>query len=869
MLLNYKFDAEGLRCTNAAVAANVSAVNYIKCHFDIANTEFDDVTAIIAVFKSATYNVTSEVLLDSNHDCFMEPEVFKNGGTIQCKLVGDKYVDDVLITSSHITNVAEIYLPETIRTPLVTPSKYEMFVAELAEIKQAIDATMSEIARKLETDEFKGEPGVGIARVDYNSNHTITIVLTDGTTYTSTTSMIGPQGATGVGISNVSFTSDGKVIVTLDNGRTIQSTYSFKGPRGDDGADGVTPSFSIGDVEALNYGMPPTVELTGTDENPVLNFGIPTSDEFITWHHDGERYVRLPILTYPPLSFKAMIGPTQEGSGTPSPTNVRNIKGYTFVGMHGDAVNIFGNHDDLADWKHGYTILANGTEAANSNYKYCQVYVPVNPETRYTLSYTKSSASTAIGAVSYYDYTKTFISRSTVITGSADTGRHSGSFVTPANCQYIRINVPENDVFDIQIELGSAFTTWSAGDDYCFYFDTPIYEGELDVLHGVITSEVRGFSFDGTEDWSILSTTSTHTVFRTDINYPIVGESLGGYGAANIAEYGSAASGKLTFRGATSNSTESWLYVFVPISMNIATTVAAWKTWLSAHSLQGYVRVADKYTVYTTSINPKLNAIRPTYFWSTSGFTFVTYVRGDSALIKALNDARANASDFLSKTGNRIALGSLSVGPDNMDYNYCFNVSRSVFSWKPSLYSAVRAFTFEFQNGAPRFVFGLGSAMAPYAFASGQSVSAKSAAQTVFGKYNVEDAADTYGFIIGNGTGVSARSNAMTVAWNGNTNIAGTLTQSSDKRLKEHVKYLGADAVKFINKLKPAQYIKDGENHVGFYAQDVESADKWGCMVGEMNGYKTLGYTEIIAPLVAYCQKLEKRISELEKQIAG
>lgn len=35
-------------------------------------------------------------------------------------------------------------------------------------------------------------------------------------------------------------------------------------------------------------------------------------------------------------------------------------------------------------------------------------------------------------------------------------------------------------------------------------------------------------------------------------------------------------------------------------------------------------------------------------------------------------------------------------------------------------------------------------------------------------------------------------------------------------------------------------------------------------MIGEMNGYKTLGYSEIIAPLVAYCQHLEKRIKKLE-----
>jgi hypothetical protein len=106
----------------------------------------------------------------------------------------------------------------------------------------------------------------------------------------------------------------------------------------------------------------------------------------------------------------------------------------------------------------------------------------------------------------------------------------------------------------------------------------------------------------------------------------------------------------------------------------------------------------------------------------------------------------------------------------------------------------------------------------------------------------------------------------MAVSWAGNTTIAGTLTQSSDRRLKDHRSYLDEDAVEFINNLKPAHYFKDGQSHVGFYAQDVKEADKWNCMTGEMNGFMTLGYTEIIAPLVAYVQKLEKRIAELEKE---
>lgn len=139
--------------------------------------------------------------------------------------------------------------------------------------------------------------------------------------------------------------------------------------------------------------------------------------------------------------------------------------------------------------------------------------------------------------------------------------------------------------------------------------------------------------------------------------------------------------------------------------------------------------------------------------------------------------------------------------------------------------------------------------------------------QTVIGRYNRYLNTSDVAFMIGNGSSeFFDRGNAFEVDWNGNTTIAGTLTQSSDKRLKNHQSYLSIDAIKFIQNLKPVYFKKDNQFHVGFYAQDVEEIDPWNCMVGEMNGYKTLGYTEIIAPLVAYCQHLEERIKQLEEK---
>lgn len=146
--------------------------------------------------------------------------------------------------------------------------------------------------------------------------------------------------------------------------------------------------------------------------------------------------------------------------------------------------------------------------------------------------------------------------------------------------------------------------------------------------------------------------------------------------------------------------------------------------------------------------------------------------------------------------------------------------------------------------------------------AGGTGTIAQGADQTAIGRYNVADSTSL--FIIGKGS-YNSRANAFAVSESGNVYVNGTQVHSSDRRLKEHIAYLGDEAVDFVDGLKPAHYTKDGERHVGFYAQDVEKIDKWDCMTGDMNGYKTLGYMELIAPLVTYVQKLEKRIEQLER----
>ena len=68
------------------------------------------------------------------------------------------------------------------------------------------------------------------------------------------------------------------------------------------------------------------------------------------------------------------------------------------------------------------------------------------------------------------------------------------------------------------------------------------------------------------------------------------------------------------------------------------------------------------------------------------------------------------------------------------------------------------------------------AASGDYSHAEGLGTLASGDHQHAFGKYNVEDANDTYLELAGNGTGDNARSNARTLDWNGNEALAGDLT---------------------------------------------------------------------------------------------
>ena len=114
----------------------------------------------------------------------------------------------------------------------------------------------------------------------------------------------------------------------------------------------------------------------------------------------------------------------------------------------------------------------------------------------------------------------------------------------------------------------------------------------------------------------------------------------------------------------------------------------------------------------------------------------------------------------------------------------------------------------------------------------------------------------------------------------GNAQLSGTLTQSSDQRLKTNIQDLdGSSSLAEINALNPISFNwidpnQDGRPQLGFLAQQVQGI--FPSLVSTTsptaltpNGTLGLNYIDLISPIVAAIQELDKEIASLASTVAG
>lgn len=270
------------------------------------------------------------------------------------------------------------------------------------------------------------------------------------------------------------------------------------------------------------------------------------------------------------------------------------------------------------------------------------------------------------------------------------------------------------------------------------------------------------------------------------------------------------------------------------------------------------------------------------FFTLGSRYAATSYARGKYSMAIGHTNAAVGRASFAQGHQAR-ALGDYSFAlGDNVEATGVKSFTFNGYA------SAERAIAFNGTASKLRSVAIHGMATGQDSVAIGTGASASDIQSTAIGYYakatELNQVAIGQNATLGNtvaiGFGIGNVNNAATTGMllyktSGALWVKGSVTQNSDRRLKEHIAYLGDDAAEFVRRLRPALFAKDSGRHLGFYAQDVLEADAWGTetvgtvhMSDEMDfDPLTLDYTAIIAPLVAYTQQLEKRIDQQQQAI--
>lgn len=151
-------------------------------------------------------------------------------------------------------------------------------------------------------------------------------------------------------------------------------------------------------------------------------------------------------------SLKVYFNPIQEGTGDPSPSNVREISGWNNIQVIQSGKNLY-NPEELIRCD-GYYLNDNGVETVSGNGTsgYMKNLIKISPNTHYNINgYFTTQSSNAI-RIYQFDKDKKWISRQTWGLGS--TGNRSYiRYISPSNCYYIALQyiLEQTDLSSIEI----------------------------------------------------------------------------------------------------------------------------------------------------------------------------------------------------------------------------------------------------------------------------------------------------------------------------------------------------------------------------------------------------------------------------------
>lgn len=341
----------------------------------------------------------------------------------------------------------------------------------------------------------------------------------------------GQDGTDGVGIASVALNSDYTLTITLTDG----TTYTTTSIRGEQGETGLTPDFSIGNVTTLAPGSQATAAITGTDEEPVLNLGIPKGDpgdvteaELLKLAIHDEASGSIASFAdgsdgFPMDSLKVTLEPVQAGSGDPSPDNVRPITGWDEVNTVVCGKNLL-DVDSLVNFDAYDGTMRNG--------------IKISKPGTYTISAKSHTVSSYIYGKTYYPdgtWSQTFVIATNVNHFTVTRTIQEGESFSVYDASQNPMDFSKQMFSDcqVQIEVGSTATAYEPYQGRTITTTLPqtIYGGTLDVVSGVLT--VDRVLFEGqNRDWQKSSSLAgrfvTYVGGDTDFPRAKVDQSLAG-----------------------------------------------------------------------------------------------------------------------------------------------------------------------------------------------------------------------------------------------------------------------------------------------------------------------------------------------------
>ena len=499
-ILNFTANEQILTCDNP-IKISTNKVNYIEARFDLGQnwTGYDSVRAVW--FND--FQCISTVL-NSQGITFVPFEVLKRKGIVKVNLVGSISEDDVLtdrLTSYPVVAVVVDCIAQITgaNTSPITPSEYEQFVASVR------------------NDADRAEQGASDAGTYANNAQGYAQNASESAT--SAENYASDAEDARDEIRNMSANA-----TTLPSGSDATASYSdgvlslgipqgIQGEKGDNGDTGATPNLTIGTVETLEPTESATATITGTDENPVLNLGLPKGEQGEV--SLDELSALLPTDTalgdiasfsdgtdlFPALSVKAQIEPIQSGSGTPSPDNVRPISGHTECVTSVSGVNVWDE-----EWESGRIDPSNGIPIISNNNIRSKNYISVLPNMVYYWHCTVNNV------MCFYDANETFISTTYL--------NANQSFTTPSNASYMKFYCASSYGttynHDISINYPSTDHDYHAydGTSYTTALGRTVYGGTLDVVSGELVVD-RAMVDAGSLNW-VRYNSSNYYTFYTD-----------------------------------------------------------------------------------------------------------------------------------------------------------------------------------------------------------------------------------------------------------------------------------------------------------------------------------------------------------------